>query len=749
MKAGLLVFLLFASMAAFSQNPVINEVCYVNRLSLTSIEGKSPDWIEIYNPGPGTINMNGFYLSDKSDNPLKWRFPEYLIEPGSFLIVFASDDDKVENGEMHTNFSLSLMEDNLYLFSSSTWSFVDSVVAECAPADHSLGCIADGSFPRGVFTAPTPGRSNTGADTTIIDFHPDSLSLSHIGGFYEDPFYLQLFNSNSENSIYYTLDCNEPDDRANLYDSPVYIYDRSPEPFSYSGIETGLNWKEPTSNMFKASVIRAVVMSGGCPASPSITCTFFVNKEMKSRYPVYVFSLSMNPKDLFGNDEGMYVYGNNENCLKKSKKYEKDAHVEVFSPTGEIIISQNVTSKIQGRGSRSRPQKSVRIYAKEKYGTDYFNHAFFPDKSIDRYKRLALRGVFGDHGRTLFTDDICHTLSSGLNIDYMATTPVVVFLEGEYWGIHNLREINDRYYIEANHGITDEIIDIISHEGIDYLFADDGNLDSYNELISILETLDMSDSASYSQINEIIDIDNSIDFFITQIYFSNTDFPAANSKLWKPRNDNSKWRWFLFDFDAVMVRPNFNQIFEYINDDRSVDISPEWSLFVFKKLLKNSAYKNKFYLRFLQLLGSTFSTQNVLNKIDEFEKKYEPLVAEHVVRWHYPADVNTWKYHVSQMKNAALQRAHEIAEQLNASFGNPFIICPNPSSVFFTVSFFDKIYDYCRIKIYSVKGEPVFYGVFTPDDDSSMRIEHGLGPGIYIVEVELYGRLYHERIIVV
>lgn len=91
-----------------STTPYLSEFMADNRGGLEDEDSDSPDWIEIANPGPASLNLGGWFLSDRPANPALWRFPSpTIIPPGGHLIVFASSKNRRIPGQpLHTNFKL-------------------------------------------------------------------------------------------------------------------------------------------------------------------------------------------------------------------------------------------------------------------------------------------------------------------------------------------------------------------------------------------------------------------------------------------------------------------------------------------------------------------------------------------------------------------------------------------------------------------------------------------------------------------
>ena len=355
-----------------AQNVVINEVAYTNRTLIEDADGDTPDWIELYNRSNVSIDLKGFFLSDDKDDLKKWEFPSVSISANGFLLVFASGKNRNNWPDLHTSFKLGAMQENVYL-SDNQGVVSDSLLVRCSPADKTLGRYPDGSSIIKVFNNPSPNASNNNSDTLHIVFQTDTLYFSHKNGFYQNPFNLELHAGNPENIVFYTLNSQDPDDRSMQYESPISIYNRTVDENRYSKIKTGNEKIKPKENVFKSNVIRAVVYNSGCPASRVSTKSYFVSENMKERYPVPIVSITTDPDNLFDDDNGIYVAGNQLNFLHHGKAWEREAYWEVFDTAGNIMIEQDAGIRIHGRNSRFAPQKSLRLYAREKLGNEKFN----------------------------------------------------------------------------------------------------------------------------------------------------------------------------------------------------------------------------------------------------------------------------------------------------------------------------------------------------------------------------------------
>jgi hypothetical protein len=141
---------------------VINELMAQNNTAISDPQGEYDDWIELKNTSDETIDLSGMYLSDKLENPLKWKIPDNtLLEPGNYLIVWADEDGNAETG-LHANFKLSAGGEIVLLFNSDDNgnTLLDSVSFGTQTADQSYGRSSDDSTEWQIFSNPTPGSQN-------------------------------------------------------------------------------------------------------------------------------------------------------------------------------------------------------------------------------------------------------------------------------------------------------------------------------------------------------------------------------------------------------------------------------------------------------------------------------------------------------------------------------------------------------------------------------------------------------------
>lgn len=714
--------------AMVAQSLVINEVVYTNREILQDVDGDTPDYIELFNAGEKDINLMGYQLIDDTSKSTFWVLPDVILPAKDFLLIYASGKDKIDNGEMHTKFRLSQMKDDVFLFDANG-GLIDHIEAGCVPSDLTISRVPDGA-PAVKITSPTPGTSNNNALVHEIDFVADTLFSSHISGFYNEPIQLTLNKVFEQNTIYYTLNGDEPDENAMVYSDAIELIDLTLNKNRFANQPE--TFQKPGNKIFKGNILRAKVYSSGCPASNEISNVYFIDKSKQTQYNIPVVSIITEDKNLFDDDIGIYTKGKHTNYGQHGKAWERPVHVEIFDNEKNMVIEQDAGIRISGQGSRKAPQKSLRLYARKEYGKTHFEYPFFPQKpELNRFRTLLLRSSRGLSG-TLFKDELTQNLVQQMNMNYSGTQTAITFINGEYWGIYSLRERLDDGYFENNFGFRDQNADIIRH-GLIGLELENGSWDSYESLIDFLENSDSESQTFYSEASELIDIPQLIDFYVSQMYFANFDFPHNNIKTWKLTDPGSKWKYYFFDCDACMINVKQDQLSEYNNTVQRVQEHEDWAIRVLRKLMFNEQFRNEFSKAFYFHLQHTFNPNRVIAEIERLEDLYTPLVGEQTYRWHQPVNYTKWKNNVDMLKVFAMQRPSVQLAQLVENFGEPIKLYPNPSTGIINLDFGEGLNE-VEIQIFSLAGQEKFHGNYS-NTTPPLNIELSLEPGIYVTRI--------------
>ncbi len=739
-----------------AQDVSINEFMSLNNTTISDEDGDYSDWIEIYNISNSQVNLNGWYLSDDIDQPLKWQIEEAVIEAQGYLLIFASSKDRKGTGELHSNFKISSSGEALIL-SDSDGDLIDFIGPIALEEDISFGSLNDGQIENKVaFKPASPNTSNNLGTPFFIE--TDMLSFSKEAGFYEDAFSLNI-SSEQGMEIRYTLDSSDPLPSSLLYDGSIDIVDLGDEEDELALIETGLGWEQPKSLGEKATVVKVASFHNNVRRSPIETATYFISRRINQNYlGLPIISLSSSNDSLFSNDKGIYVPGDSfvdsqplltGNYELKGREWEREIHMEFFNESHEKEFGQNVGARVHGKSSRKLPQKTLRLYARDEYGQSKFEYQFFPDKNIDEFKRILLRSPSSDFGSTMFRDVLCTELVKEMDIDVMAFQRCIVFINGEYWGIHNIRERIDKYYLAQNHNIDPDSVNLLSLSGTE----EEGSAIDFNELINFIQTHDLSQEEAYNHVRNKIDLDNFFDYYIAQLYFANFDWPFVNIRYWKSQKDNAKWRWIFHDCDRCMLDHEFDHLDNFIQQTSLLDVGPDWATILFNELLNNDGFRHEFVQRFIFHLSTTFQADRVLDKINELQKSYEPLITEHNNRWNYPGSINFWQGSIDEMRAFVIRRPAIMTQQLLEYFGKPYSIYPNPvpqskGYMNFEMEYTDGIDS--GIKLYSSVGQLVLdwdFDEFNSGEPRRIPIDQ-LDAGLYLLQIEYGILLFHDKIVV-
>jgi hypothetical protein len=544
-------------------------------------------------------------------------------------------------------------------------------------------------------------------------------SFSQTSGFYPFSVGLVLATRIPGANIYYTLDGSEPDPanlngstfrykntwpqrpgqpkggflydsyKSEVYTSFITISERQNTPDRLARKATSYHnppFYFPDSPIMKGTVVRAMTVRAGFVSSPVVTHTYFIFD--RSRYRLPVISITTGEKNLFDYDSGIYTPGaafdlwrdynpgsdagggSGANYRRRGADWEIPANFTFWDVGSKVPdLNQNVGIRIHGGYSRAHPMKSLRIYARSDYGKSTLEFPFFPDQPYGEYKRLMLRNSGNDFGNSFFRDALIHEVCRELNFDTQAYRPVIVFLNGEYWGIHNIRERYDRHYIERVYGVKQQDLDLLSWRNS----AKEGDNRHYNETIGYIEANGLHLSEHYNHIKTRIDTENFIDYQIANIYSANTDWPANNIDFWRkrtgyqpfaPHGHDGRWRWMAFDMDfgfGIWGKSPAENVMRFATEANGPGWpNPPWSTFLLRSFLENESFRADFVNRFAGLLNTHFRPERVVYLIDKFYNVLKPEFPEHIARWKHPSTMTRWDSEVNAMRNYVIQRpAHQ------------------------------------------------------------------------------------------
>ncbi|HQQ12533.1 MAG TPA: CotH kinase family protein [Bacteroidales bacterium] len=692
--AIVLSLLFFKSFTLSAQTVRINEVMSSNAAVLTDEDGDYPDWIELYNAGTSAINLEDYGLSDDEEEPFRWVFPDVSLQPNSFLVVFASGKNrKPLSGNLHTDFSISAQGEML-LLTTPNGIRVDSVDCPALQTDISFGRLGNEPEVWKYFVPSSPGQIN--ADSGYGMLSPE-VTVSHASGYYAADFLLQL-STTDDAVIYYTTDGSIPDTSSQVFSQAIVVHSRLGEPNTISMIRTNNNfdpgppyyegWQPPLGEVYKINVIRTRTLHPDAPPGPVKSLSYFVDPLMNNRYSLPVFSLTTNNENLFDDEIGIYVYGNHENYFQDGMEWERPANLSFFEADGTLAFNEDIGIRTHGNTSRSRPRKSLRVSTRNEYGNSWLTYQLFPDKNLNQFKRFILRNSGNDWDQAVFRDGFLQSLMKNLDVDGQYYRPAIVFINGEYWGVHNIRDRYDEHYIEAKYGIPEMQMTIMENNG-EYKFGNAAGQSHYSSMRNYVYTHSLVNDNYFNELATKMDVESFTDMQIAHIFVMNTDWPGNNTLYWRfirngydPQALNGRdgrWRWMLLDMDfgfgldfnyvpGVNQGPSHNTLDMALEANGPGWPNPDWSTFFLRNMVKNVKYKQYFVNRFCDLLNTDFNETKVVYLLDSVKNMLEPEMQEHINRWRRPVSMDEWHARVQTMKSFAQLRPAYIRQHLKSQF---------------------------------------------------------------------------------
>ncbi len=504
---------------------------------------------------------------------------------------------------------------------------------------------------------------------------PD-LSFSVKSGFYSEPFDLSIEGVNGQ--VYYTLDGSEPDRDSTRYDGAVHIEDASLYENTnsmntdvsagfYNDLRKQYNggskshYKAPDFLVDKCTVVKAVCINAFGVKSQVKSASYFVDFDEKDGYKgVGYISLYTEPDNLFGDEKGIYVTGKTfkdymesgktediqdvawwwwpANYRNKGDEWEREARIDVFDRTGQLILEKTVGVRTQGNGSRGMLPRSLNIYARETYdGTDSFGADLLnteyenADTGYENADALTIFGG-GNANITKINDRLISDMvfEAGLNVTDMTYAPYVLFVNGEYWGFYYLTEKYNARFLAEKYGVDESNLLIIRNDKLEG--GEDKDRAIYEEDMSLLRNGDFSTPESYALLNTIVDMDSFLDYFALQIYISRfNDWPGLNLGMWKTKEvrddgySDGRWRYLVFDENGDAMNPD-----SY--DMNTVQSTAENDA-VFANLCRSELFLNDLYER-LEEMAELFNPDVMGEKIDAYSCFARPLMEKELARFY-------------------------------------------------------------------------------------------------------------------
>ena len=582
-------------------------------------QGDNSDWIELYNFGSSTINLGGWNLTDNPANLSKYAFPAGIsIAPSSFLRVWCSGKGTPADGvgHTHTNFKLTQCNGD-WIVLSNGGVLKDSVQLHRTQATHSQGRKPDGSATWNVFTSPTPNASNSG--TGYAGYAPRPV-MNLPPGFYSGTKLVALSVTPSNSlTIYYTTDGSEPTTSSNVYVST---------PISVA----------------TTSVIRAYAVSSDATILPSFmeTNTYFINETIDSHYGVVSIS---------GGTPLNQLLGGTQNTPRTHLEYYEGQN---FKTEGFGMADKH------GNDSWAYQQRGIDVETYDEYGyNNAYKHQFFSDPNMNvsprtEFQHIMLKAAASDnysssnnvgkpscHMRDAFVQS--YQFKSGLELDGRRNKHVIVFKNGAYWGLYELREAFEGDYTDYYYNQPGDSIDNLAYWGS--LQIRNGSDTGWVNLYNFIMANSMTNVANYAYVDSKLNFKSLVDYMVYNSYVVNSDFINWNSAWWRGRatqGDKKKWRYWSWDMDNVYdLGENYSGLpttdmnsdpCDYTNEFQNAGPNmghPD----ILDKLLDNPDFKAYYINRYADLINTALKCDKIMPHFNYFKTILTPEMPRQIAKW--------------------------------------------------------------------------------------------------------------------
>lgn len=523
--------------------------------------------------------------------------------------------------EPHANFKSKKEGGSLYLFNAEK-QLVDSVMYPAAVIGKTWSREVSGKW--GFATATpygaTAGNVENAASTNVKTEFPNS-------GFYSKPFTI-AFGSDSQ------IRC-EKGGTVPTANSPQMVADLT--------VDT-------------TTVLRCATFESGAVPGNVINRTYI----FENQPTVASVFITGDPLQMFHADSGLFK---NENFWTDK---EIPVNIELLEAGQKVSgFSENAGLAISGNATRTWPKKSVEITFREKYGKNKLDYALFPEfPELKKFKSFKLRNNGNNYHFDYIRDMLASSITEGLGIDYQHGRASIVFYNGEYYGIHNIRESSNKNYYLAKYNLDGDEIDLLNSSA-EYMA---GSPVDFVSLTNFMLSEQMTNE-NVAKVNEQMDLNNFINYYAAEIFADNRDWPGNNRKIWRGNNPKTPWKWFMFDTDMAFDNTQSNlkgNFFEFITAENSGwPNNPEFTQHL-RRLLTNENFKAAFINQIATILCMNFSAERVVARMEKLKEDIAAEVERDQKRW--SKNVSTMEEHDGRIKTFATTRQDVVRSEMKEHF---------------------------------------------------------------------------------
>lgn len=602
---------------------------HISEVKTVSEDSTEGDWIELVNSSSEAVDLSGWGLSDSKSELNRYTFEQgTTLEAGAYLVI---------EGQL----TLSSSGEDVFL-TNAEGTIVDRMNTGVQRSTISSGRKDGSGSARFFFEEATKGEANTSQSYETYATNPE---FSITGGYTEAGTTVEITCQEGD-TIRYTTDGSEPDQSSPVYDGPITI-------------------NESTS-------LRAKCFSEGKLNSETVTENYLVEE----KHSIPVVCLSIDPYDFSSEEAGIYAKGagyyqeDNDGSdyahtlANYWQDWERAINFEYFEADGTKGVSFNAGIKIFGQFSRELDQKSFAIFLRGKYGQTSVTYPFFRGNDVTTFSSFLLRQSGQDCNNTKLKDAFIHqSVKDVMELDVMDYRPVAVYINGEYWGLYNMREKENEDYVVSHHPEAEKgKMDIIKGN----TNAQAGDTEEWLALRQYIKTHDMSTLEAQEYVESQINMDSVMEWIIVETFYSNTD--TGNVRRYK--YEGGKWTWMLFDLDWALTDGYklYNRL-ELIFNEAGHGTGNNFYTHIQQAILKNNNWRQRFYELYTYHMNYTFSNERLGTLWDAMVAEIDSEMERQCERWGSPSSYEKWKENCATFRERLMDKNQVARDQYEEYFG--------------------------------------------------------------------------------
>ena len=579
---------------------IINEVQVANLDQFLDNANCYGSWIELYNPTDAAISLNGMRLTD-GENMLKFVSAHGTVPAKGFKVLwfghYYTEGNYGTNARKQIPYKLDYEGGNISLLASDS-SVISSVDYPPATARCSYARTQDGGDTWGTTGSPTPGSTN--AKSKFATFRLSAPVVDTDSRVFNSSLTVQVTIPRAA-TLRYTTDGSAP---------------------------TDTNGETSTDGRFEISsttILRLCLFRNGYLPSPVVTRSYIYQNH---DYYLPILSVCSEPKNFFDSKIGVFVRGTNgisgngqSSACNWNMDWERPINFEYLIPQpGEtdnggwsMVLNQEADLEICGGWTRAyganyvddrywEARSSFRIKTDKRYeGVNSIDYPVFPWKPYNKYRCWQVRNGGNDtYSRSKDPSVQMIVMKSGFYVDCQDYQPAHVFLNGDYYGMLNIRESNNKHFAYSNYGIDFDDMDQFDLSNGQYN-QKIGDNKAWTQLQTLARRLAQTKSEeTYQQICNLIEMDEFINYMALECYVGPSDWITNNNNVkgFRSRSDG-KFHFVLFDCDSAFGTSTM--LTDVLNTSVSTNVDD-----LFRNMMKYDPFRRQFMDAYCIVNGSVF-----------------------------------------------------------------------------------------------------------------------------------------------